>query len=84
MASSDKKSDVFDRFYRVRDRTLKIVEPLAVEDMVIQCGQDTSPMRWHLAHTTWFFEKFVLSKFVKGYSVFDPSFDYLFNSYYET
>ena len=77
-------SEIFNKFYEVRERTLKIVEPLSVEDMVIQCGYDASPMRWHLAHTTWFFEKFLLRKFVSNYTVFDQSFDYLFNSYYET
>ena len=84
MPSVKENSEIFNKFYEVRERTLKIVEPLSVEDMVIQCGYDVSPIRWHLAHTTWFFEKFLLRKFVRDYTVFDQSFDYLFNSYYET
>ena len=84
MPAAKENKEIFNKFYEVRERTLKIVERLSVEDMVIQCGYDASPMRWHLAHTTWFFEKFLLRKFVKNYTVFDQSFDYLFNSYYET
>jgi ergothioneine biosynthesis protein EgtB len=84
MQDNKETSQIFNKFYEVRERTLKIVEPLSVEDMVIQCGYDASPMRWHLAHTTWFFEKFLLRKFVQDYTVFDQTFDYLFNSYYET
>ncbi|WP_393971296.1 ergothioneine biosynthesis protein EgtB [Oxyplasma meridianum] len=84
MRTAEENSDIFNKFYQVRERTLKIIEPLSVEDMIIQCGNDASPIRWHLAHTTWFFEKFLLKKFVPDYTVFDRSFDYLFNSYYET
>ena len=84
MQLEDRSRHLFRKFRDIRDRTLKIVSPLSVEDMVIQCGNDVSPMRWHLAHTTWFFEKFLLSRYIDGYQTFDPKFDYLFNSYYET
>ncbi len=84
MSVNNRIEDIYRMFCTVRARTMKIVEPLSVEDMVIQCGPDTSPMRWHLAHTTWFFEKFLLEKFVREYEVFDSMFNYIFNSYYET
>src|SRR5262249_17048593 len=57
-------------------------EPLAVEDYVIQSMPEASPVKWHLAHTTWFFETFVLSAHVSDYRPFDPRFKFLFNSYY--
>ncbi len=72
------------KFIAVRKKTVSLTEPLTVEDMVVQVGNDASPVRWHLAHTTWFFEKFILSTFVKGYKKFNEKYDYLFNSYYET
>ncbi|UCE01797.1 MAG: ergothioneine biosynthesis protein EgtB [Candidatus Latescibacterota bacterium] len=70
------------RFKAVRDATLALCEPLEVEDHVIQSMPDASPPKWHLAHTTWFFETFILSEFVHGYEPVDPSYRYLFNSYY--
>jgi dimethylhistidine N-methyltransferase len=71
-----------ERYRRVRDRTLALIEPLSAEDMVVQSMPDASPAKWHLAHTTWFFETFLLGA-QPGYAVFDDSFAYLFNSYYE-
>ncbi len=70
--------DLLRRFERARARTLALTEPLSVEDQVVQPMADASPTKWHLAHTTWFFESFVL-----GGTPFDPSFAFLFNSYYE-
>ncbi|HEU4729926.1 MAG TPA: ergothioneine biosynthesis protein EgtB [Kofleriaceae bacterium] len=67
-----------DRFTAVRARTLELCAPLSPEDHVVQPMADASPAKWHLAHTTWFFEAFVL-----GGPPFDPAFEYLFNSYYE-
>src|SRR5471030_1787891 len=61
-----------------------LVEPLGPEDLVVQAMPDASPAKWHLAHTTWFFETFLLQAHVDGYQLFDASFGYLFNSYYET
>ncbi|MFC3230875.1 ergothioneine biosynthesis protein EgtB [Marinibaculum pumilum] len=73
-----------ERFDAVRRRSLQLVAPLSAEDMVVQSMTDASPAKWHLAHTTWFFETFLLQPSLAGYDPFDPSFGYLFNSYYET
>ena len=70
------------RYRAVRGRTERLCAPLAVEDYVVTAMTDASPAKWHLAHTTWFFETFVLRAGVEGYVVFDPAFAYLFNSYY--
>ena len=56
--------------------------PLTPEDMMVQSCAEASPVKWHLAHTSWFFETFVLSEFVRGYQPFHPDFRWLFNSYY--
>src|SRR5947207_5172084 len=72
-----------ERYRAIRTTTEMLVEPLAIEDMVVQAMPDTSPTRWHLAHSTWFFETFVL-KNVPGYHSFHPQFEYLFNSYYNS
>ncbi|MEO7734805.1 MAG: ergothioneine biosynthesis protein EgtB [Kofleriaceae bacterium] len=66
------------RFAAVRQRTRELCAPLSPEDHVVQPMADASPAKWHLAHTTWFFETFVVAG-----ERFDPAFDYLFNSYYE-
>ena len=71
-----------DEYRRIRETTLALVAPLSAEDCVIQSMPDASPAKWHLAHTTWFFETFVLAPYVRGYRVFDPAYGYLFNSYY--
>ncbi len=75
---------VLARFRRVRAASLRICAPLSVEDHVVQTMPDVSPAKWHLAHTTWFFEAFVLGPFQNGYRPFDARWHYLFNSYYET
>ena len=72
------------RFAAARQRTLAIVAPLTPEDMMVQSSPDASPAKWHLAHTTWFFESFILRDFVPGYLVFNPDFAWLFNSYYQS
>jgi ergothioneine biosynthesis protein EgtB len=66
----------------VREATLALTAPLSAEDCSIQSMPDASPAKWHLAHTTWFFETFVLAPHVRGYRSFDPAYGYLFNSYY--
>jgi dimethylhistidine N-methyltransferase len=72
-----------DHYNAVRARTEALVAALDAEDMVVQSMPDASPAKWHLAHTTWFFETFLLGPNVPGYQVFDADFGYLFNSYYE-
>jgi ergothioneine biosynthesis protein EgtB len=69
-------------FQTVRTRTVELCSSLETEDFVVQSMPDVSPTKWHLAHVTWFFEKFVLREFMDAYSVFDEQFDHLFNSYY--
>lgn len=69
-------------FKRVRQRTEQICEPLHAEDYIPQVVYFASPPKWHLAHTTWFFEEMILKKFLSGYQEFDPEFGFLFNSYY--
>lgn len=71
-------------FSSVRKYTEKICEPLITEDYVIQPCPDVSPPKWHLAHTTWFWEEFILSKYISGYKRFHPRFSFLFNSYYDS
>ncbi len=66
----------------VRDQTMRLVEPLAPEDTVVQSMNDASPTKWHMAHTTWFFETFLLEQFDADYAPFHERFKYLFNSYY--
>ncbi|MFU8803213.1 MAG: ergothioneine biosynthesis protein EgtB [Bradymonadaceae bacterium] len=71
------------RFDAVRSRTTELAGPLPVEDQLAQTMEDVSPTRWHLAHTTWFFETFLLRRFVEEYRPFAEGFDFLFNSYYQ-
>ncbi len=67
----------------VRTHSLALAEPLSAEDQCVQSMPDASPTKWHLAHTTWFFETLVLREHDPAYRLFDPHFPYLFNSYYE-
>ena len=69
-------------FRRVRAETERRAAPLSAEDQVIQSMPDASPIKWHRAHTTWFFETFLIQPNVPGYKVFDERFAFLFNSYY--
>ncbi len=71
-------------FLRTRSDTEEICAPLEIEDYVIQPIVDVSPPKWHLGHTTWFFEEFVLSKYDSSYQRFHPEYAYVFNSYYES
>ncbi|MGA7259627.1 MAG: ergothioneine biosynthesis protein EgtB [Stellaceae bacterium] len=70
-------------FEAVRHETDALTANLTAEDQSIQSMPDVSPTKWHLAHTTWFFETFLLARFDPDYGMFDPAFGYLFNSYYE-
>ncbi|MFI5041592.1 MAG: ergothioneine biosynthesis protein EgtB [Acidimicrobiales bacterium] len=73
-----------DRYCEVRDWTEALAAPLSAEDQTVQSMPDVSPTKWHRAHTTWFFETFVLGPHAKGYDLYDPRFAHLFNSYYES
>jgi ergothioneine biosynthesis protein EgtB len=72
-----------EHFLAVRRLTEQLAAPLSAEDQTVQSMPDASPTKWHLAHTTWFFETFVLRPYARDYPVFDPAYEYLFNSYYE-
>ena len=72
------------RYSHVRRVSLEICEPLETEDYVVQSMPDASPAKWHLAHTSWFFEQFLLKPLLAGYRAFHPDFEYLFNSYYQS
>jgi ergothioneine biosynthesis protein EgtB len=71
------------RYRTIRDYTESLAAPLSAEDQTVQSMPDASPTKWHRAHTTWFFETFLLEPHLPGYRAFDPAFGYLFNSYYE-
>jgi len=71
------------RFGAVRRQTLALCAGLSAEDMMVQSCPEASPAKWHLAHTAWFFESFVLREYLQGYRVFNKDFSWLFNSYYE-
>jgi ergothioneine biosynthesis protein EgtB len=77
------KRDLLWRLRATRARSLQLAAPLSDEDQCVQSMPDASPTKWHLAHTSWFFETFVLGPQLRGYEVFDARFGYLFNSYYE-
>ncbi|MBS0411383.1 MAG: ergothioneine biosynthesis protein EgtB [Proteobacteria bacterium] len=74
---------LLDRYTAVRQASVDIAAPLSAEDQAGQSMPDASPTKWHLAHTTWFWETFLLKPGLEGYGEFDPAFGYLFNSYYE-
>jgi ergothioneine biosynthesis protein EgtB len=76
------RGDLRARYVAVRAQTEKLAAPLSSEDQAVQSMPDASPTKWHLAHTAWFFETFVLAPFLSGYSVFSPHYETLFNSYY--
>jgi len=70
-------------YSNVRSTTLALTAPLEIDDYGVQPMDDASPPKWHLAHTTWFFEVFVLEPFAAGYRSPDPAYRSLFNSYYD-
>jgi dimethylhistidine N-methyltransferase len=78
------REDLLQQYVHLRGRTESFAEALDNEDMVVQSMPDASPAKWHLAHTTWFFETFLLVGKSALYNVYDPNFSYLFNSYYES
>jgi ergothioneine biosynthesis protein EgtB len=72
------------QFNQVRSTTLRLAAPLSPEDAMVQSMPDASPAKWHMAHTTWFFETFILAEHLAGYRAFNPEYRILFNSYYKT
>ncbi|NOX70358.1 MAG: ergothioneine biosynthesis protein EgtB [Gammaproteobacteria bacterium] len=80
--ASDSPESLADRYVRIRGTTLSLCAHLAPEDYVVQSMPDVSPTKWHLAHTSWFFERFVLVPNAHRYQCFDAHYHYLFNSYY--
>ncbi len=77
-------TDLLSRYLAVRNRSKQICAPLQTEDYVVQPVPDVSPPKWHLGHTTWFFETFILKPNIVGYQEFNPDYNYVFNSYYES
>jgi len=82
--SSKLQLDIAERFRTVRQRTADFCGPLTPEDMMVQSCPEASPAKWHLAHTAWFFESFILNVFKPGYRLFNEDFPWLFNSYYRS
>lgn len=82
-ALSHQLADLTQAFQRVRAQSEFLAAPLKPEDTVVQPIVDVSPPKWHLGHTTWFFEEFLLVPYLCGYQRFHPRYNYLFNSYYE-
>jgi ergothioneine biosynthesis protein EgtB len=83
MRTTVRASRLGERFREIRSQSERLCAPLAVEDYVVQSMPDVSPPKWHLAHTTWFWETFLLQPNVPDYRPFHPRYNYLFNSYYE-
>lgn len=81
---SNSINDWAEKYSEIRNHSVKICEPLEIEDYVVQPIVDVSPPKWHLGHTTWFFETFILEPNFPDYQVFDAQYNFVFNSYYET
>lgn len=81
---NDRLASLKNRYKEIRNYTSQICGPLEIEDYVVQPIADVSPPKWHLGHTTWFFETFILKPNFRGYKVFNEQYNYVFNSYYET
>ena len=76
-------SELLEDYGRVRALTERLASVLSAEDQTVQTMPDVSPTKWHRAHVTWFFETFLLGEYADGYHVFDDTYTYIFNSYYE-
>ncbi|MEO6986113.1 MAG: ergothioneine biosynthesis protein EgtB [Paralcaligenes sp.] len=84
VCATSPRSDIVHHYLQVRAHSLTLASPLSAEDQCVQSMPDASPTKWHLAHTTWFFEAMVLGPHSRRYTPFDTRYFYLFNSYYET
>jgi ergothioneine biosynthesis protein EgtB len=78
-----RNASIRERLAETRSTSMRITEKFSVEDQMLQSMPDASPAKWHLAHTTWFFETFILQSYLPGYKPFDPRYKFLFNSYYK-
>jgi ergothioneine biosynthesis protein EgtB len=74
-------SNLYPAFIRIRNRTLYLIEPLSAEDCCVQSTSEASPVKWHLAHTAWFFENFILQHYEKPFKPFNKAFGHMFSSY---
>src|SRR6201992_188703 len=81
-ATTETTTRLVEEVLEVRRQSEQLCSPLSPEDMMVQSCAEASPAKWHLAHTTWFFETFLLREFLEGYREFNPDFRWLFNSYY--
>src|SRR5437867_2156817 len=81
-AAPARDSDVVQRYLKIRSASEALAAPLSAEDCQVQSMPDASPTKWHLAHTSWFFETFLLAEHQPGYRRFDPAYAIQFNSYY--
>ena len=79
-----KKIDLLKKFNQVRKKTISICNPLEIEDYVVQPNQEVSPIKWHLGHTSWFFEEIIILKFRKNKNRFNETYNTIFNSYYKS
>lgn len=82
--TQDERCALRTRYAQVRNWSEAFCQPLEAEDYVVQSMPDVSPTKWHIAHTSWFFETFVFKPFAAGYQSLHPQYDYLFNSYYNS
>lgn len=80
----DRQETLINKYKEIRNRTVQICEPLRPEDCVVQPIEDVSPPKWHLGHTTWFFEVMILEPVIKKYRFYNEKYNYIFNSYYES
>nr|WP_315035162.1 ergothioneine biosynthesis protein EgtB [uncultured Chryseobacterium sp.] len=84
LIKADPHQNWIKKYSEIRNHSIEICRPLEIEDYVVQPIVDVSPPKWHLGHTTWFFETFILQPNLQGYEVFDSQYNFVFNSYYET
>src|SRR5690606_7140582 len=82
--ANNRNAALLEQYQNIRKRTEEICAPLQIEDYVVQPVVDVSPPKWHLGHTTWFFEHFILKENLTDYTEFDAQYNFVFNSYYET
>lgn len=79
-----KAENLIGQYQNIRNQSIALITPLSDADATVQSMPDASPAKWHMGHTTWFFETLILIPYVAGYQPFDPQYAYLFNSYYES